>query len=430
MADRKFNVVHDGESDLDHVIRNLADTLKGNAVGALSATVTYSMNASHAMASVSQVTGSTRDVSGKVQIMAAATEELRASIEQIAETSSNAAETADQARSTAYGGIERLGQTMERMDELAGSVDTINDRTEKLAAAADQISGILETIDAIASQTNLLALNATIEAARAGDQGKGFAVVAGEVKTLASQTSTATEDIRQRISQLELEITSLKEATDQGIRAADAGKKEMNEARDDIAIIGTQADDVSLRMSEISNMLTEQSAAIGEISEGVTQVSDLSQRNHEFADLTIDAVRQSESTIEKRFGELEKQDIPDSVLYRAKSDHFLWKKRLAEMMVGLNSLNPDELADHHSCRLGKWYDSIEDNWFLADVDFKSLVAPHKSVHELGIKAARLCASGQLDEAWAEYRKMDEASTEVVRLLDSLIEKRDTLRLSS
>ena len=66
-------------------------------------------------------------------------------------------------------------------------------------ASADEIGKVIEVIQDIAEQTNLLALNATIEAARAGEAGKGFAVVATEVKELAKQTATATDDIRQRI---------------------------------------------------------------------------------------------------------------------------------------------------------------------------------------------------------------------------------------
>lgn len=427
LTDRQFTVEHHGDSALDIALQRLIATLKNNASDALAATVNYSMNASHAMASVSRVTGSTRDVSRKIEGMAAATKQLSSSISQIAETSNNAASTAERARNSAHGGIERIGLTIKRMDELAGSVDAISERTEKLTAAAGQISGILETIDAIANQTNLLALNATIESARAGEHGKGFAVVAGEVKALAAQTSRATEDVRQRIAQLENEITSLKEATEQSTRTSQAGKTEMAEAQGEITKIGSQADDVSQRMNEISAMLTEQNAAIAEITQGVTQITALTQRNREFTDHTIEAVRQSESVINKRFEALERQDIPDAVLYRAKSDHFLWKKRLAELMSGLKTLDPNELADHHSCRLGKWYDNIDDPWFLNDEDFKALVAPHKMVHEAGIKAARLCLSGALEEAWIEYGKMDQASIKVIERLDALIAKRRKMR---
>ena len=66
-----------------------------------------------------------------------------------------------------------------------------------MSQAAARIGEVIDLINDIAVQTNLLALNATIEAARAGEAGKGFAVVATEVKSLAIQTATATEELAQ-----------------------------------------------------------------------------------------------------------------------------------------------------------------------------------------------------------------------------------------
>ncbi len=88
-----------------------------------------------------------------------------------------------------------VGQAVDAGRETRGTIGALNQQIEQIGAVVDLIAGI-------ARQTNLLALNATIEAARAGDAGKGFAVVASEVKTLATQTAGATEEIARRIGQV------------------------------------------------------------------------------------------------------------------------------------------------------------------------------------------------------------------------------------
>jgi methyl-accepting chemotaxis protein len=124
-------------------------------------------------------------------------------LEAAAGTLTRTAEATQSLSGQAAGASEQASGNMQSVaaatEELSASVDEIG-RFGKLSRAAQEIGDVVKLITAIAEQTNLLALNATIEAARAGDAGRGFAVVASEVKSLASQTARATDEISTHIA--------------------------------------------------------------------------------------------------------------------------------------------------------------------------------------------------------------------------------------
>lgn len=97
-------------------------------------------------------------------------------------------------------GDELLRETSGRIASLGQSAQGLSDRFHEVARHTGEIEAILGLIQDVAMQTNLLSLNAAVEAARAGDQGRGFGVVAEEVRKLAARTDEATAQIRQMIA--------------------------------------------------------------------------------------------------------------------------------------------------------------------------------------------------------------------------------------
>jgi methyl-accepting chemotaxis protein len=164
------------------------------------------------------------EASMSVESVASASEELSASINDISQQAAHAAGIASRAVSQAR--------------DTDGTV-------QGLAKSAGRIGEVVGLINTIAAQTNLLALNATIEAARAGDAGRGFAVVASEVKSLASQTAKATEDISEQIADIQ---------------------KVAGEAIDAIKSIGGIIGEVNEVATAIAAAVQEQGAATQEIS--------------------------------------------------------------------------------------------------------------------------------------------------------------------
>ena len=169
--------------------------------------------------------------SGNVTTAAGSVEELAASIGEIAGQAHRSTEVASRA-----------------VNEARRTVGTMS----KLGDAATRIGEVVGLIQAIAGQTNLLALNATIEAARAGEAGRGFAVVASEVKSLASQTAKATEEIASQVGAIQSAVADAAQAIEQ---------------------VNGIIDEISTIASTVAVTVEEQNRAVAEITEGVSRAS-------------------------------------------------------------------------------------------------------------------------------------------------------------
>ncbi len=192
------------------------------------------------------VAARTNSMSEDMNAVAAAMEELNANTRQIAESTSRISETSKDIAQNADKASQISTKAVHRVDSATARVDDLGE-------AAKKIGHVSETITDISEQTNLLALNATIEAARAGEAGKGFAVVASEIKSLANQTSEATEQIKENIGWI------------QGATSSTV---------DDIKEIAQVINEVNAIVKNISDSVTDQTHTIAEISDNVSQGAD------------------------------------------------------------------------------------------------------------------------------------------------------------
>ena len=274
---------------------------------------------------------------------------------------------AAEASQSAVGGVVRgLGEISQLIEHAASAIGALN-------ARGGEIQQAVGLINEIADQTNLLALNAAIEAARAGDAGRGFAVVADEVRKLAEHTKNASISIGRVMEDL------LREAADM---LADAGVMS-DKARDARSV-----------------------------------VSELTQRVEQFAASARVTLREADHALDRSFASL------------VKADHVIYKQRayMALNSGGDSSYTEPVKVDHHSCRLGKWYEEGHGKErFGALPVYRELEAPHAIVHQgahaaLALMQSNWESNAQIQEhMYLHFETMEKGSEGVMQVIDRMVD---------
>ncbi len=217
--------------EFERSVMQVVDAVAASAAGMEEAAQGMSTVAEDTSRQSSVVATASEQASSNIQMVASAAEELSASVKEIS---------------------GQVSQSTSFARNAVSETDRANEEIQGLVSAAQKIGDVVNLISDIASQTNLLALNATIEAARAGEAGKGFAVVASEVKNLASQTATATDEIT-------TQVAGMQQATEQAVTAIKG-----------IAAVIKKIDETAVT---IAAAVEEQDASTHEIARNVAQVS-------------------------------------------------------------------------------------------------------------------------------------------------------------
>ncbi len=231
--------------EFERGVRASLDSLSGAASDMQATSRSMSSTAIEASRQATSVAAVAEQASVNVQTVAAATEELSSSVSEIG---------------------RQVTQSTEIAGQAVAEANRTNVTVQGLSAAAQKIGDVVKLISDIASQTNLLALNATIEAARAGEAGRGFAVVANEVKSLASQTAKATDEISAQVG-------AMQDATTEAVQAIEGIGRTIGAINEITSAISIAVEQQGTATQEIARNVQEAALGTGQVSSNIAAVN-------------------------------------------------------------------------------------------------------------------------------------------------------------
>ena len=256
-------------------------------------------------------------------------------------------------------------EIMNTMFSITEMIGESRSSSEQLNTNVEEIFSVIALIKDISDQTNLLALNAAIEAARAGEHGRGFAVVADEVRKLAERTQKATSEVEANISVLKQNSMSMSENSEKIEGHAQESQEKLDNFKETLGEMVSNVDKIKTDNTTIGQEL--------------------------FANM-------------------------------AKLDHIIFKN-YAYSAVFEGTVN-DNLGDHTTCNMGKWYVKEGKAQYSANSSFQAIAVPHKRIHDNVTKVMSHFSHGNSMDHSQEiielFKSTEDSSNELFEHLDTMI----------
>lgn len=416
-----YLIENNDTSPLGLALKALAERLTASSIQELDRVVLLSMCANETSMGSARLLYNLQRVSANSQAVASAAEELQASVQTIRTYSNEVNADNKNALNLVESVAAQLRQSVAAFLNITESVKTNSSAVTSLAGFASTVQGLSDEIKGIAFQTNILALNASVEAARAGDQGRGFAVIAQEMRTLANRSSDATQRISDLAKSFDSQMNRVASSLNETIAVVQTGQAAIAQVDENTQAMYQGLQRTVASIVQISESIDEQNTASTVVARNIARIASQTEHSVHSTDEIVDSIEQIQGYINEQINRLAELSLPNKIIKLAQSDHVIWKKRLVNMICGKQGLQEKELADHHSCRLGKWYDQVTDASLLQRPEFKQLLRPHQLVHHHGKLAVAAYNKGDIKAALLEIAEVEAASVDVLNLLKSMEE---------
>ena len=363
-----------------------------------------------------------KEQSAQAALIATAAEEMSQTITDIARNASTASDTSAEAMDVARGGQEVANNAVETVNRVYTSTVELAAMVEKLSGRSSEIGDIITVIKDIADQTNLLALNAAIEAARAGEQGRGFAVVADEVRKLAERTIKATTEISDKIGAVQAESVDTQKSMSEASGEVTKATQYIRNVGDSLESIVGAVQKVRDQISQIATAVDEQSAASEEVASNIEKTShiakDMESSSYEVM-TSVNGLLNIAEELRGAAGVFVTEGGHLLMCDTARLDHRMFVAKVSAHLKGDLHLDASKLPDHHTCRFGKWYDTLGHELCGNLPSYKTINAPHERIHALAKDAVSAYSSGDREKAARIYGEMEAISKQITDLLENI-----------